>query len=74
LNEQKKMDSQATPRREGDEETGFRLEALRWVHQALSDFDQAIATGRTQTAKQLLRRIQDVLLTPAGPSCSKPAR
>jgi hypothetical protein len=48
-----------------DEDACFRLEALRWIHQALADLDRAIELGQGDTAKVLLHRIQDVLHTPA---------
>jgi hypothetical protein len=47
-----------------DDEAKIRLEALRWIHQALSDIDRAIEAGRNDTAKQLLHRVQDVLHMP----------
>ena len=43
----------------------IRVEALRWIHQALSDIDRAIETGHHDTAKRLLHRVQDVLDLPA---------
>jgi hypothetical protein len=50
---------------EEDEDVLFRLEALRWLQQALSDLDRAIELGRGDTARVLLHRIQDVLQAPA---------
>ena len=54
-----------------DEDVAFRQEALRWIHEALSDLDRAIQVGRNDTAKLLLHRIQDVLYAPATRSDSK---
>ncbi len=48
-----------------DADAPIRLEALKWIHQALADIDRAIETGHTATAKQLLHRIQHVLDMPA---------
>ncbi len=55
------------------DDAGFRHEALRWVHQALSDLDRAIEAGHGDTARLLLRRIQHVLNAPALPSDSEGA-
>jgi hypothetical protein len=44
-----------------DDDVAFRHESLRWIHQALADLDCAIEAGRSDTARELLHRIQDVL-------------
>jgi hypothetical protein len=44
-----------------DDDAAFRHESLRWIHQALTDLDCAIEAGRSDTARELLHRIQDVL-------------
>jgi plasmid stabilization system protein ParE len=46
-----------------DDDAEVRLEALRWMTSALSDLDRAIETGQTATARELLRRLRDVLDT-----------
>ena len=46
-----------------DDDTDVRLEALKWMNGALSDLDRAIEAGRTETAKELLRRLKHVLDT-----------
>ena len=51
----------ATPPDPEDDDAAFRHESLRWIHQALADLDCAIEAGRSDTARELLHRIQDVL-------------
>ena len=57
-----------------DDDAEVRLEALRWMTRTLSDLDRAIDRGQTATARELLRRLRDVLNTLSGvPEDTAPA-